>query len=115
MARRNADPVPFNAQPDSGRLGFRDPAVDGFDDGRPVIVWRQLWASEEERLAYERAAREIQPDAHWRAPKNDEGKRDGQRTWLGMQRLLDEIVQMADGLTGGRLKEFPRGKSHAEW
>jgi hypothetical protein len=89
--------------------------VDGFDDGRPVIVWRQLWASEEERLAYERAAREIQPDAHWRAPKNDEGKRDGQRTWLGMQRLLDEIVQMADGLTGGRLKEFPRGKSHAEW
>lgn len=107
---------PFNANPDSGRTGFRDPELDPMEDGRPVLVRAQFWDSEEQRLAYERAAREIQPAAHFFAPKGDDAPRAGQRTWLGMQRLCEEIAQMAEGLTGGRIKRMPRrGISQREW
>lgn len=45
--------VPFNQRTDSGRLGFRDPEIDTFEDGRPVLIRSQFWENEAERLTYE--------------------------------------------------------------
>lgn len=116
MGRGKAEP--FNANPDSGRLAYRNPEFDPMDDGRPVLAFGQFWEDAEECAAFERAAREIQPEAHWRAPQGDDGPRAGQRTWLGMARLCEEITQLAQGLRPGFVRGpgMPiRGWSQKQW
>ncbi len=124
MGRGSRSPEPFNANPDTGRLAYRNPEFDPMEDGRPVLAFGQFWEDDEERAAYERAAQSIQPDLHFHAMRDDEAradaanKRGGGRPWIGMARLCEEITQMAQGLRPGFVRGpgMPiRGWSQKQW
>lgn len=74
----------FNANPDTGRLAYRNPEFDPMPDDRPTLVFRdQFWKDEDERLRYERAVK-LCPLREYGHMKFDE--------------YLAEVVKVAIGL-----------------
>lgn len=86
---------PFNANPDTGRIAYRNPEFDYIPDERPVIYHPYpFWKDEEERLRYERAVK--------MAPPSQYGN-------LTLDEYLGEIVKLAEGIKPGPvLKDMPR-------
>lgn len=89
MANPRAKPAAEN----TGRLAYRNPEVDHYPDERPTLYWpHPFWKDEEERVAYERAAREIPRSKHLTLP---------------LERYLSEVAALATGLRPKRMKSMP--------
>jgi len=71
-----------------------------------IRITQPFWRDDDERLAYERAVREIRPWAHFFAPRDfdPEDKRapGAGLAWMGAERLCQEIVSLASGLYSRR-------------
>ena len=75
---------PFNANPDTGKLGYRNPEFEPYPDERPVIYWpHSFWKDEEERERYERSAK--------LCPVSASGS-------LTLDQYLAAIVELAEGI-----------------
>lgn len=113
MAQRNRNAEPANADPQTGRLGFRyehEPP-----DFRPYVVVypHAQFRDEGERLAWERAVSEIAPWKLWVPnPQYDpESKRPeaASPVLMRLELVCSEIAALATGLDGGRTVErMPR-------
>ncbi len=90
---------PFNADPDSGRMGFRHDWEQR--DGRPCIIYTDpFWENEGERLAYERAVRAIRPEEVYHGqttwdPASKTQKLEAGKVFVGMAKLCEEIAELA--------------------
>jgi len=74
----------FNANPDTGKLGYRNPEFDYMPDERPVLVYPyQFWKDEDERQRYELAAKHCPVSAYGN---------------LTLDQYLSAIVEVATGL-----------------
>ena len=113
MALERRGKPAFNSNPDTGRMGYRT-EVEAADE-RPLVIYpHSQWRDEDERLAYERAAREVRPWEHYEVPEDwdPEDKTSKAQTgfvWMGMARLCEEIVSLAAGLDTG-LKRMPHAR-----
>lgn len=75
---------PFNSNPDTGKLGYRNPEFEPYPDERPVLLDRYpFWKDEEERERYERAAK--------LCPVSASGS-------LTLDQYLAAIVEVAEGI-----------------
>lgn len=84
---------PFNANPDTGRMGFRDPEKDPYPDERPTLVYRYpFWQDMEEELRYEKAVAAC--------PVKEYGH-------LRFDEYLAEVVKLAEGMRPGGIKSMP--------
>lgn len=91
--------VPFNQRTDSGRMGFRDPEIDRFEDERPVLIRSQFWETEAERLTYEAVVQ-----------KNPRGAGEGPLTYL------ERVSAAVTGVYQAAGQKMPRrGLSQREW
>ncbi len=103
--RSRGDGQAFNANPDTGRKGYR--MEWEVPDERPEIVYPYpFWGDEEDRESYERATHEIRPDLIYEGQQQwdpeDKAQREAAgRVFLGMAKLCEEITELATGLRAG--------------